>query len=95
MWYQLRRKRWSRRYFTTVTKPTKKRSHGEIRPDGRSVSPTICQCYIAFPAQTTNISKLYVHEVDVISPDPITEANNVLDYKATQEHVITKESLGR
>ena len=93
MWYHLSKTKRTQDYIETIPSPGPKRSNDEIRPDASSVAPTVVQCYVAVPEHPDKVDRLYIYELEVDDPLPLTAENRVWDYEITQEHLITWELL--
>src|SRR4051812_43209397 len=94
-WYHLSATRWETLQIDKVHHPVEDRSFEEKRPDGLSVSPTVCQCLIAVPDPDRTAMEYHIYEVPVIDPEPLTEESNVWDRESTLEHLITADVLAR
>ena len=92
-WYHLSLKPWKKLYVDKVKIPIKSRSHGEIRPPGMSVAPTVCQCLTAIPERYGADKQLQIYRVLVTAPSALGPESNIWDLETTQEHVITQEVL--
>ena len=94
-WYHLSANRWEVLQIDKVHHPVEDRSFEENRPDGLSVSPTVCQCLIAVPDPERVATIYHIYEVLVDGPEPLTEESNVADRESTLEHLVTADVLAR